>query len=305
MNTVTLLIGITLMYATPLIFGALGGVVSERSGVVNIGIEGMMTIGAFVGIVTSYYTNNVLLGVIFAGLAGGALALLHAVAAISFNADQTISGIALNLIGPGLALFFCRQAFDGAIQSPPVEARIAKLFSFDTSTAAGNLNNIDVMALVAILGAVALWFFIYKTKWGLRLQAVGENPAAADTLGINVKLVRYLAVFSSGVLAGIGGAVMTLSISGQFQQTSIAGQGYIALAAVIFGKWTPHGAYMACLVFGFAQALAIVFGGGNIPIPSEIMNMLPYIITIVFLVLFVGKSVAPKADGVPYKKGER
>lgn len=293
------------MYATPLIFGALGGVISERSGVINIGIEGMMTIGAFVGIVASYYLNSAFWGVLLGGLAGGLLALLHGVAAISFRADQTISGIAINLIGPGLALFFCRQAFDGAIQSPPVESRIPKLFNFDTSTAAGNLNNIDIMALVAIILAVVLWFFIYKTKWGLRLQSVGENPAAADTLGINVYKVRYLAVFASGVLAGMGGAVMTLAISGQFQQTSIAGQGYIALAAVIFGKWTPHGAYMACLIFGFAQALAIVFGGGNTPIPSEIMNMIPYIITILFLVFFVGKSAAPKADGVPYEKGKR
>ena len=153
--------------------------------------------------------------------------------------------------------------------------------------------------------AIIMWFVFYRTKWGLRILAVGENPAAADTLGINVYKVRYICVILSGILAGVGGATVTLGIVAQFSQTSIAGQGFIGLAAVIFGKWKPQGAYKACLVFGFAQALTVVLGGGALAVPSEILAMLPYALTILILILFVGKSVAPKANGVAYEKGRR
>lgn len=161
------------------------------------------------------------------------------------------------------------------------------------------------MVIIALITAVVMWFVLYRTKWGLRIQAVGENPAAADTLGVNVKKTRYLCVIMSGILSGIAGACVTLSIVAQFSQTSIAGQGFIALAAVIFGRWRPQDAYLACLVFGFAQALTVVLGGGVVNIPTEILAMLPYVLTIIILILFVGKSVAPKADGVPYVKGKR
>ena len=150
-----------------------------------------------------------------------------------------------------------------------------------------------------------MWFVLYKTKWGLRIRAVGEHPAAADTLGIDVYKVRYACVLISGALAGLGGASMTIAIIAQFTQTAISGHGFIAMAAVIFGKWTPFGAYAACLLFGFTQALVIMLGGGNFAVPSQILSMLPYVMTIVVLVLFVGRSVAPKADGVPYIKGSR
>lgn len=298
MNNVILIIVITLMYSTPLAFGALGGVISERSGVVNIGIEGMMTIGALTGATVGYYTANPWLGFLAAGLAGGGIALLHAIASVTFNADQTISGIAINLIGPGLALFFARVFFQGATMTKPVPVKMPKLF-----TVMG--TNIDVTVLMALLLMALLWFVLYKTKWGLRIRSVGEHPAAADTLGISVTLVRYLCVILSGVFAGFGGAAMTLALIAQFTPTAISGQGFIALAAVIFGKWTPHGAYGACLLFGFAEALVIVLGGGNFAIPSEILAMLPYVLTIVVLILFVGRSVAPKADGLPYEKGSR
>ncbi len=161
------------------------------------------------------------------------------------------------------------------------------------------------MVIVALLFAVAMWFVLYRTKWGMRILAVGENPAAADTLGINVYKTRYICVILSGILAGIGGATVTLGIVAQFTQTSVAGQGFIALAAVIFGKWKPLGAYRACLIFGFSQALTVVLGGGAVAVPTEILAMLPYVLTIVILILFIGKSVAPKADGVPYVKGRR
>lgn len=304
MNTITLLLGVTLLYSTPMIFGALGGVLSERSGVINIGIEGMMTFGAFAGAAAGYYSGNPWIGVLCAALAGGVLALLHAVAAITCQADQTISGVAINLLGPALAVFFCRLAFDGSTMSYPVANKLPKIFGSGAEGIWANLN-VDVMVVVALLFAVAMWFVLYRTKWGMRILAVGENPAAADTLGINVYKTRYACVILSGILAGIGGATVTLGIVAQFTQTSIAGQGFIALAAVIFGKWKPMGAYRACLIFGFSQALTVVLGGGAIAVPTEILAMLPYVLTIVILILFVGKSVAPKADGVPYVKGRR
>lgn len=302
-----LLIGITLMYSTPLVFGALGGVVSERSGVVNIGIEGMMTMGAFTGASVSYFTGNPWLGFLAAGAAGGMVALLHAVASVTFNADQTISGIAINLIGPGFALFFCRLLFKDATMTPPVTT-LPRLFGEDAfaGTPFSNLN-VDVTVVFGLAATLFIWFFLYKTKWGLRIRSVGEHPAASDTLGISVTRTRYSCVLASGVLSGFGGASMTLAIISQFNPTAISGQGFIALAAVIFGKWTPYGAYGACLLFGLAQALTVVLGGSDsgVAVPSQILAMLPYILTIVVLILFVGRSVAPKADGAPYEKGQR
>ena len=150
-----------------------------------------------------------------------------------------------------------------------------------------------------------MWFVLYRTKWGLHIRAVGEHPAAADTLGIDVYRVRYVCVVISGMLAGFGGASMTIAIIAQFTPVAISGHGFIAMAAVIFGKWKPFGAYAACMLFGFTQALVVVLGGSSFAVPSQILAMLPYAITIVVLVLFVGRSVAPKADGIPYVKGSR
>ena len=293
------------MYSAPLIFGALGGVLSERAGVVNIGIEGMMVMGAFAGAAVGYFSGNPWLGFFVAGIAGGLVALLHALASITFKADQTISGIAINLLGPGLALFLCRLFFQGAAMTPPVANKLPKIFGENISNSLIKSLNVDSTVVIALILTVILWFVLYKTKWGLHIRSVGEKPAAADTMGINVAKVRYTCVAISGVLAGFGGAAMTLAIIPQFTQTAISGQGFIALAAVIFGKWTPHGAYGACLLFGFSQALTVMLGGGSFAIPSEILAMLPYILTIIVLILFVGKSVAPKADGVPYEKGAR
>lgn len=305
MDNIILLLGITLMYSTPLVFGALGGVISERSGVTNIGIEGMMVIGAIAAATTSYFTGNPWIAFLAAGLAGAAIALLHAVASITFAADQTVSGTAINLFAPGLALFACRSFFDGAAMTPVV-TKLPKIFGdvWMQSTVWANLN-VNVTTVIALLLAVAMWFVLYKTKWGLRVRAVGEHPAAADTLGIDVYKTRYACVLLSGMLAGFGGASMTIAIISQFTQTAICGQGFIALAAVIFGKWTPFGAYGACMLFGGTQALTILLGGGSFPIPSTILSMLPYVMTIIVLVLFVGKSVAPKANGIPYIKGSR
>lgn len=305
-DSIVLLLGITLMYSTPLVFGALAGTVSERAGVINIGIEGMMGIGAMAGVAGSYVSGNPWIGLLTAAVAGGLVALLHAIASITFQADQTVSGVALNLLAPGIAIFTCRLMFDGAAMSPIVET-LPKLFpaSVLEGTFLANLGSIDVTVLLALIATLITWFVLYRTKWGLRIRAVGEHPAAADTLGINVNRTRYACVIVSGMLAGMGGASVTLAIISQFTQTAISGQGFIAMAAVIFGKWTPHGSYGACMLFGFTQALAIVLGGGAIAVPSQVIAMLPYFMTIVVLVLFVGRSVAPKADGTPYVKGQR
>lgn len=294
LNNIMSVIMTTLMYSAPLIFAALGGVVSERSGVINIGIEGMMSFGAFIGAAVGYYTANPWLGLLSGGLAGGFLALLHAIAAITCKADQTISGMALNFIGPGLSLYLCRLFFDDKTMTDRVPNKLPKVF-----------GSIDITVVIAFILTAIIWFVLYKTKWGLRILSVGEHPAAADTLGINVYKVRYLSVIVSGILAGFGGAAMTLAVVAQFTPSVISGQGFIALAAVIFGKWTPQGAWAACIMFAFAQALTVVLGGGKVAVPSEILNMLPYVLTIVILVLFVGKSMAPKSSGKPYEKGSR
>lgn len=305
LNSILIAIGITLMYSAPLVFAAIGGVISERSGVTNIGIEGMMSVGAFTGAAVGYYTANPWLGLLCGGIAGGLLALLHAVASVTFRADQTVSGIAINLIGPGVSLFLSRMFFEGATMTKPVPNKLPKLFSIlgIENSSLGSLN-VDITAVLALLLVVIVWFIMYKTKWGLRMRALGEHPAAVDTLGVSVYRSRYLCVIISGILAGIGGASFTLAIISQFTPTAISGQGFIALAAVIFGKWRPFGAYWACLLFGFAQALVVTLGEKAV-VPSDILAMLPYILTILVLIVFVGRSSAPKASGKPYEKGAR
>lgn len=307
LNNILLAINITLMYSAPLIFAALGGVITQRSGVDNIGIEGMMTIGAFVATAVGHFTGSPWLGFLIGGLAGAAMAVLHAVASIHLQGNQTISGVAINFIGLGLALFLSRLFFDGATQTQPVPKKLPKILSLlgmDTSNLTINAINIDITVPLAILLTVAMWFFLYKTKWGLRVLACGEHPAAADSLGVNIYVIRYVCCILSGLLAGFGGAAMTLAVVSNFSPTVISGHGFIALAAVIFGKWTPQGALRACLLFGFAQAMVVMLGGMDY-IPSQLLAMLPYVLTMVVLVLFVGRSEAPKANGVPYRKGER
>ncbi|MBR2579349.1 MAG: ABC transporter permease [Clostridia bacterium] len=306
LSSLLIALSITLMYSAPLTLAAIGGVISERSGVVNIGIEGMMSIGALTGAVVGYFSHSAWLGLLCAGLAGGVLALLHAVASISFRADQTVSGIAINLIGPGLAMFLSRYFFDGASITYPVPEKLPKLvnFSYLKGTPFANFN-IDVSVVLALAAVVITWFVLYKTKWGLRIRALGEHPAAVDTLGVPVYRSRYACVIMSGILAGIGGGTVTLAIMSNFSPIAISGQGFIALAAVIFGKWKPWGAYAACLLFGFSQTLVIMLGGGAVHVPSTILAMIPYVLTILILIIFVGRSSAPRASGVPYEKGAR
>ncbi len=306
-RNLAIIIGITLMYASPLIYTALGGVISENAGVVNIGLEGMMTFGALIAATVGYYTGNPWLGFLAGGLAGMLLSLIHGIATINFAADHIISGIAINFIGPGLALFMARIFFKGATMTTPIPMdqkipRSLNGFFAKNSIMEIAFNQYDTVYLAFVLVFV-VWFILYKTKLGLRIRAVGEHPQAADSLGINVYKIKYTAVLISGLLAGFGGAAMSIAVVSNFRETLISGQGYIALAAMIFGKWKPHGALWACLLFGAAQGIAIHLAGTSIPVSSTVLNMLPYVITLLTLVVFAGKGGnGPAANGKPFEK---
>lgn len=308
LNDLGLIIGISLMYAAPLMYTALGGVMTENSGVVNIGLEGMMTIGAFVGATVGFYSGNPWLAFLCAGLAGGVLALLHAVACVTFSADQVVSGIAINFLGPGLSLFLSRVFFDGATMTKPIplDQKMPRPLNgvFAQNSFLDLVFNQYATVYLAFLLVFIVWYILYKTKIGLRIRAVGEHPRAADTLGIDVYKVKYLAVILSGVFAGFGGAAMSLAAVSNFRATLISGQGFIALAAMIFGKWTPQGSMWACLLFGVAQGLVVYLGGTDIRVSSQLLAMIPYVITLIILMSFVGKATGPAANGIPYEKNE-
>ena len=311
-NDLGFLIGTTLMYATPLIFTATGSVITERSGIINIGLEGMMYFGAFVGAAVAYFTKDPWAGFICAGFAGAFLGLLHAIACVSFAAEQIVSGIAINFLGPGLALFLSRLLFDGATQTLTVPRKIPLPlnFLFGEGKLFANSGFFDMVfnrfatVYLAFALVFAAWFFLYKTRLGMRLQAVGEHPEAADSLGISVYRIRYGAVITSGFLAGLGGAAMSIAVVSRFNNTLISGHGFIALAAMIFGKWRPQGALLACLIFGGAKGLEIYLGAKGVPVPSSILATLPYVLTIVILVGWVGRSNPPAAIGKIFDKGE-
>ena len=307
LNNIALIIGTTLMYSTPLIYTSLGGVLSENSGVINIGLEGMMVIGAFAGAAIGYFVGDPWIAFIGAGIAGGLFGLLHAFACVTFSANQVVSGIAINFLGAGIALFLSRMLFEGATMTKSIalDNKMPRPLNGvfpDRSFLNIIFDNQYATVYLAFLMVLLIWFFMYKTKYGLRLRSVGEHPTAADTLGINVMRIRYFAVIMSGVFAGFGGAAMSLAIVSNFRPTLVSGHGFIALAAMIFGKWKPQGALLACLLFGGAQGLAVFLGQFDLEISTQLISMLPYVITIVVLIGFVGKSAAPSADGIPYDK---
>jgi len=303
-------------YAAPLIITAIGGVFTERSGVVNIGLEGIMIIGAFISIVFNLTFADQLagwtpwVGLVVAMVVGAIFSLLLAVAAISFRADQTVTGVALNMLGLALAVFSVKMIYDKG-QTDSISERFNR---YDVPVLGdipfiGKLlfHDLHITSVLAIAIAFIAWFVIYKTPFGLRLRAVGEHPIAADTMGINVSKMRYVAVMISGALGGIGGAIYAQAIAGNFSALTISGQGFMAIAAMIFGKWHPLGALGAALFFGLAQSLSIA--GASIPyvkdVPEVILLILPYVLTILALAGFIGKANAPKASGKPYIKGKR
>lgn len=316
LDVLAIIIPATLYTSAPLIFTALGGVFSERSGVVNIGLEGLMLFGAFSGILTtlliqdSFGTLSPWIAILVAAAVSGLFSLFHAVASITLRADQVVSGVALNFLAAGLSIFLIKKIFNKG-QTEFIDYRIDKInvpILSDIPIIGEILfSSVPVTSYIAIFFAFVVWYIIYKTPFGLRLRSVGEHPMAADTMGVNVIKMRYIGVMLSGVFAGIGGAVYATSISGNFAAGTISGQGFLALAAMIFGKWHPLGALGAALFFGLATSLSIT--GAQIPylqdIPSVYLTISPYVLTILALAGFVGRADAPKAIGTPYEKGKR
>ncbi|MCS3483302.1 simple sugar transport system permease protein [Bacillus sp. JUb11] len=306
----------TLVYAAPLILTALGGVFSERSGVVNIGLEGLMVVGAFSSIIFNLMFADTFgaltpwLGLLVGMAIGGVFSLIHAVATITFRADQTVSGVAINMLALGATLFVVKLIYGKAqtdkITEPFYKGDIPLLSDIPII---GDIFFKDVYytSILALVLAVAAWFVLFKMPFGLRLRAVGEHPMAADTMGIKVYRMRYIGVFISGLFGGLGGAVYASTIALDFSHATITGQGFIALAALVFGKWHPFGAMGAALFFGFAQSLSII--GSLLPLFQEIPNVYmliaPYVLTILALTGFIGRADAPKALGTPYLKGKR
>jgi general nucleoside transport system permease protein len=295
----------TLQFGALLLLPALGGVISERSGVTNIAMEGMMLTGAYAGVMTALSTHSLLVGVLGAIIAGGLMALIHAVVSINFKANQIVSGIAINIAALGLTNYLLFVQTGG--QGVPSLASSLRL----PTVTWGPLSKIpflgpvlfqqNIIFYVALLVLVGIQLLLFRTNIGLRIRAVGEHPQAADTAGVNVRLVRYLCVVSSGLLSGLAGAFLALGIAGIFLPNMTAGIGYIALAAVIFGKYIPLGAAGACLIFGLGEALSVRLQDTNIS--PNLLSTLPYILTLIALVGLVGRTTPPAADGIPYEPG--
>ena len=295
---------------TPLLFAALGGMFSERSGVVNIALEGIILFGAMAAAITAqlieapYLRENPSavvphapwLGVLAAMVLGAVVAWVHAVVSIRYKADQIISGTAINLMAIGIPAVILSGLYANTATSDPIRNRLPlwKLFGID------GLAFSPLVYLAFLLVPVA-WFVLFRTPFGLRLRSVGEHPAAADSLGIDVQRMRYVGVMLSGVLAGLGGAYLSIGNLNQFISEMSGGRGFIALAALIFGKWHPLGVLGATLLFGAFQATEVLLGGGKL-LPPTLVQSLPFILTMLVLAGFVGRSVAPKAIGKPFEK---
>lgn len=286
------LIWSTIRVSTPLILAAMGGMFSERSGVINIALEGMMLAGAFTAAAVTYAVGNPFVG-LFAGMAAGlAIAAIHAVACIRYRADQVVTGTAINILMIGMPGFLSGAFFLSSGSTPQIPK--------------DNLIPLTPIVLAFALVPIA-WYVLYKTPFGLRLRSVGEHPEAADAAGVRVARMRYVGVLLSGVLAGIGGAYLSIGQSSLFTRNMTSGRGFIALAALIFGKWRPVQTMLACLLFGFTEAVTYQMQGvvklpSGEDIPVQFIHMVPYVLTIIVLAGFIGTSRPPKALGIPYQK---
>jgi simple sugar transport system permease protein len=285
--------------ATPLIFAALGGLFSERSGVINIALEGLMLSGAFTAAVITFQTGSAFFGFMCGITAGGALAALYAVACIKFEADQVVAGMAINFLMIGLPALISGVIYDSTGSTPQID-KSDKLLSFAN-------DSLSIATILAFLLVPACWYVLYKTPFGLRLRAVGENPASADAAGVSVTRMRYAAVIISGFLAAAGGAYLSIGQSSLFTKAMTAGRGFIALAALILAKWRPVPVMFACLFFGLMEALTVQIQGvfkmpSGEDIPVQFIQMIPYVLTIIVLAGFIGLSRAPRALGIPYRK---
>jgi len=282
-----------LRMSVPLAFASLGGVYSERGGVVNIALEGIMLMGAFGAVVGTYFTNNPWIGLLVAMLFGLIIALIHAVVSITFRINQIVSGTALNMMATGLTTFLSRLIFQAAGSSPHIEGMTQWQFH-------GTSFKISPLIVIMILAVILSQIIIFKTRYGLRLRACGENPYAADSLGIDVIKIRYSGVIMSGILGGLGGAYLSLEHARVFVEGMTTGRGFIALAGMIFGRWTPVGSFSACFLFGLAEALRMRLEGFGIP--TQFIQMIPYLVTMGVLIGVVGRAVAPAYDGIPFEK---
>jgi general nucleoside transport system permease protein len=297
------LVASTIRLATPLVLAALGGLFSERSGVINIALEGKMLAGAFTAAAVTYAADTRLgmgaaspwVGLVAAMIAGLFIAAIYAVSCIKFKADQVVSGAAINILMIGIPGFLSGALFLSSGSTPQIPKDHL-------------LPQSPIVIALAILALVAaIWYVLYKTPFGLRLRSVGENPEAADAAGVSVTKIRYSGVLIAGVLAGLGGAYLSIGQSSLFTRNMTAGRGFIALAALIFGKWRPVQTLLACLLFGFTEAVSIQMRGSfKLPsgedIPVQFVEMVPYVLTIIVLAGFIGSSRPPRALGIPYQK---
>lgn len=302
-EVVVAMLAIAVSRSTPLVLGALSGVMCERSGVVNIAIEGMMLAGAFAGFFVGIYTRSLFWAVLAAVAVGVVLSGLHALLSIRFRVDQIISGTVINILAVGTTGFLNRALF--ASGAPPGQAVLPNLRIpglADLPLIGRILFDQKPITYAAVLLVVLVHVLIFKTAWGLRIRAVGEHPLAADTVGIDVYRTRYLSVLVGGALAGLGGAYFTLESVPHFEPLMTNGRGFIALAAMIFGKWTPLGAWGAALLFGVAEALPVTLQIQGINVPFQLVGLLPYLLTIVVLAGVIGRATPPAAIGTPYVK---
>jgi len=290
----------TLAMAVPLALPAIGGTFSERTGVVNIAMEGIMLIGAFFSVAFSYWTGSAWLGLLCGVIMGAVISSIFAWAAIRLAADQVVLGMAINIFAAGLTAFLLDTVF-GFVGTPPNTPQLPTVtmpFLHSLPFLNTLLNHQSILLYVMLAVVAASHWFLFYTRMGLRMRAVGENPLAADTAGLNVWRLRYTGVVIGGILSALGGAYLSLGILNSFDVNMTNGRGYIALAAMIFGKWTPIGSFLASLLFGFATALGIALQGHGVS--SNLLGMLPYVLTILALAGLVGRSTPPAADGIPY-----
>jgi simple sugar transport system permease protein len=290
-----------LRYATPLLFGALGGVVTERSGVINVGLEGMMLMGCFFGIWGADVFGSWALGLLVAMLAGGLLALLHGIFSIHLRGNQIVSGMGINFLALGITGYFY-QAHYGSNGTPldiPTVPNVKLPLIQHVGFVGAAIGDANLLTWVGLALVPALTFFLFRMKWGLRLRSVGEKPRAADTVGLPVFRIRYFAVIASGMLAALGGAYLSVGFVGSFTPNMTEGRGFIALAAMIFGKWKAWGALWATLLFGFASALADNLSQVNANL-GTLCEALPYVLTLIAVAGVIGRSRPPASDGIPY-----
>ncbi|MBF2067153.1 MAG: ABC transporter permease [Calothrix sp. C42_A2020_038] len=293
----------SLRLSVPLAYAALGGLFSERSGVLNIGLEGMLLTGAFTSAATTFYTGNVWAGIFTALIAGGLVGFLHAFLCVSLRVNQLVSGLAINLVATGLTSFLARLLFNsssGTQRLPTVpQIRIPVLANIPI---VGVLFRQDILVYILFSIIVLTTYFLFYTNLGLNLRAVGEYPKAADTAGISVTLVRYIAVVTGGCIVGCGGAYLVLVQVNYFVEEMSAGRGFIAIASLIFGKWHPVGSFLACLLFGATEALQLRIQAFSVNIPYQFLTMLPYTVALLALAGGIGKSTPPTALGLPYNR---